>query len=51
MKLSEIGEAIGLATSTVSDLANGRIKAPGGNAAVKLLDLHRERGASSSAGA
>lgn len=51
MKLSEIGEAIGLATSTIGDLANGRIKAPGGDAAVKLMELHRDRGAAPGAGA
>lgn len=39
----EIGEAIGLATSTVSDIANERTGAPGGEAAIKLHALHIER--------
>lgn len=43
LKQSEIGAACGLATSTISDIANGRSKAPGGEAAIKLYELHRER--------
>lgn len=43
MKQSEIGAACGLATSTISDIANKRIKAPGGEAAIKLYELHRTR--------
>jgi predicted XRE-type DNA-binding protein len=43
MKQSEIGAACGLATSTVSDIANGRIKEPGGDAALALHLLHVER--------
>lgn len=43
MTLAEIGSLIGLATSTVGDLANGRIKAPNGDSALKLLELHRDR--------
>lgn len=43
MKQSEIGAEVGLATSTISDLANGRTKAPGGEAAIKLFELHRTR--------
>jgi transcriptional regulator with XRE-family HTH domain len=40
MTQQEIGEHIGLATSTVSDIANERSKAPGGEAAIKLHELH-----------
>lgn len=43
MKQSEIGAEVGLATSTISDLANGRSKAPGGEAAIKLHELHQKR--------
>ena len=43
MTLAEIGEAIGMATSSVSDIANGHTKEPGGNAALKLHELHRAR--------
>lgn len=43
MKLSEIGNAIGAATSTVSDIANGRTNAPRADAGMKLDALHRER--------
>ena len=43
LKQSEIGVLCGMATSTVSDIANGRIAAPGGDAALKLDQLHRER--------
>lgn len=43
MKQSEIGAEVGLATSTISDLANGRTKAPGGEAAIKLHELHQKR--------
>lgn len=40
MTQKEIGEHIGLATSTVSDIVNGWSKAPGGEAALKLHELH-----------
>lgn len=40
MTQKEIGEHIGLATSTVSDIVNGWSKAPGGEAAIKLHELH-----------
>jgi hypothetical protein len=43
LTLAQIGEAIGLATSTIGDLAVGRQKAPGGEAAVKLHELHKRR--------
>lgn len=43
MTLAEIGESIGMATSSVSDVANGYTKEPGGNAALKLHELHLER--------
>lgn len=41
MTLGQIGEAIGLATSTVSDIAQGRTSEPRGEAAVKLYSLHQ----------
>ncbi len=40
---ADIGERIGLAPSTVGDLATGRSKSPRGEAAIRLHDLHRER--------
>jgi transcriptional regulator with XRE-family HTH domain len=40
MTLAEIGARIGLATSTVGDLANGRSESPRGEAALKLHSLH-----------
>lgn len=40
MTLAEIGNAVGLATSTVGDLANGRSASPRGEAALKLHALH-----------
>jgi transcriptional regulator with XRE-family HTH domain len=43
MTYAEIGERIGLAPSTVGDLASGRSKSPRGEAAIRLNDLHRER--------
>lgn len=43
MKLSDIGERVGLATSTISDIAQGRIKEPGGDAALKLDALYRAK--------
>lgn len=43
LTLAEIGGEIGLAVSSVSDLANGRTRAPGGDAAVKLQFLHASR--------
>lgn len=41
MTLAEIGVKVGLATSTVGDLANGRSESPRGEAALKLDVLHR----------
>ena len=43
MTYAEIGEQIGLAPSTIGDLASGRSKSPRGEAAIRLNDLHRER--------
>lgn len=40
LTLSRIGEEVGLATSSVSDLANGRSASPRGEAALKLHALH-----------
>ena len=41
LKLSDIGERVGLATGSVGDIASGRSSSPRGEAAVKLHDLHR----------
>lgn len=43
MTLSEIGEAVGMATSSVSDIANGRSRSPRADAAMRLHDLHQSR--------
>lgn len=43
MTYAEIGEATGLAGSTVGDLASGRSKSPRGDAALKLHHLHALR--------
>jgi transcriptional regulator with XRE-family HTH domain len=43
MTLAEIGTEIGIATSSVSDIATGRTKEPGGDAALKLHSLHLVR--------
>lgn len=43
MTLSEIAEHIGLSTSSVGDLANGRSASPRGEAALKLDALHTLR--------
>jgi len=43
MTLSEIGEIVGLATSSVSDIANGRSEQPRADAALKLHELHQVR--------
>lgn len=43
MTLSEIANLIGLATSSVGDLATGRTESPRGAAALKLDQLHRSR--------
>ena len=39
--LTGLGRAIGLSPQAVSDIKQGRTKAPSGMAAVKLHDLHR----------
>lgn len=43
MTYAQIGAAIGLAPSTVGDLAAGRYKSPRGDAAMALAKLHAER--------
>lgn len=43
MTYAEIGEAAGVAGSTVGDLATGRSKSPRGDAALKLHHLHALR--------
>lgn len=43
MTYAEIGVAIGLAPSTVGDLACGRYRSPRGDAAVALAALHSQR--------
>lgn len=43
MTLAEIGEQVGLATSSVSDIEQGRTASPRGDAAMKLHELHRIR--------
>ena len=43
MTLAEIGVEVGLATSTIGDLANGWSESPRGEAALKLDKLHRDR--------
>ena len=43
MTLAEIGDAVGLATSSVSDIEQGRTESPRGDAAMKLHQLHLDR--------
>lgn len=43
LTLREIAEQIGMSQSGVSDIANGHVEEPGGNAALKLDKLHRQR--------
>jgi transcriptional regulator with XRE-family HTH domain len=43
MTFQAIGEEIGLATSSVGDIANGRSSSPRGEAAIKLHALHQLR--------
>ena len=45
LKLAEIGELVGLAPSSVSDIEQGRTSVPGGDAALKLDELYRARSA------
>lgn len=40
LTLSAIGSEVGLATSTIGDLANGRSESPRGDAAIKLHALY-----------
>lgn len=44
MTLVDIGRAIGLSTSSVSDIKRGASKEPRGMAAVRLFDLHKKIG-------
>lgn len=41
--LTGLGRAIGLSPQAVSDIKQGRTKAPSGMAAVKLHDLHSRK--------
>lgn len=41
--LASIAERIGSSPQSVSDIKNGRSKAPNGDAAVELYKLHRSR--------
>jgi len=43
MTVAEIGDAIGLAQSSVSDIESGRSKEPRGDAAVALHELHKSK--------
>lgn len=43
LTLSEIGQLVGLSTSSVSDIANGHSESPRGDAAVALHALHLDR--------
>lgn len=43
MTYAQIADRVGLATSTVGDLANGRYQSPRGDAAVALAMLHAEK--------
>lgn len=43
MTLAEIGQAIGLAVSSVSDIEQERTRTPSGDAAVRLYELHKKR--------
>jgi hypothetical protein len=43
LSYTAIGNLIGLAPSTVSDLAAGRYKSPRGDVAVKLAALHAKK--------
>lgn len=38
--MTGIGKAVGLSPQSISDIKQGRTKAPGGMAAVHLHDLH-----------
>ena len=41
--MAQIGEAVGLAPSSVSDIDTGATLSPRGDAAMRLYELHRER--------
>lgn len=43
MTFKEIGDEVGIAISTVGDLATGRTREPRGDAALALRDLHDRR--------
>jgi IS30 family transposase len=40
MSLVGISRAVGVSTSTISELKQGRTQQPRGNAALKLIELH-----------
>lgn len=46
MTYAEIGEAVGLTTGAIGDLASGRTESPRGDAALALHQLHLDRCAS-----
>lgn len=48
--LTGLGRAIGLSPQAVSDIKQGRTKAPSGMAAVHLHDLHARRASPENAG-
>lgn len=43
MTLAEIGQAVGLAASSVSDIQQERTQTPNGDAAVRIHELHKKR--------
>lgn len=43
LTFNEIGEAVGLATSSIGDIATGRSGSPRGEAAIRLHELHLMR--------
>ena len=43
LNLAEIGEAVGLAPTSVSDIEQGRSRSPRGEAALRIFHLHEER--------
>lgn len=43
LTFAEIGALVGLATSSIGDIATGRSGSPRGEAAIRLHELHRRR--------
>lgn len=43
LSLKEIGEKVGLAKSTISEIKSGASRSPTGDAAVELYLLHKKR--------